>query len=70
MLKSWVCLILSALYLLNFTVGVFELPDNLPVVGNLDELAASGLLLHSLRRIREERQRRRAGPGTPPLPPA
>ena len=30
--------LLSALYLLNPTLGVFELlPDNLPVVGNIDE---------------------------------
>lgn len=37
-----VCLI----YLLNPTFGLFELiPDNIPIVGNLDEgLATSGLL--------------------------
>ena len=42
--------LLSALYLLNPTAGVFEiLPDNLPLVGNLDEAAAMTLLLICLR---------------------
>ncbi len=34
-------LVVSAIYLLNFTMGVFELPDYLPIVGNLDEAAAT-----------------------------
>jgi len=41
--------ILSALFLLNFTMGIFEIPDNLPIVGNLDEVAATALLLACLR---------------------
>lgn len=41
--------LLSALYLINPTLGVFELiPDNLPVIGNLDEVTATTLLLSSL----------------------
>ena len=40
--------LLCGVYLLNFTVGVFELPDNLPVVGNLDEAAAAALLVSCL----------------------
>lgn len=41
---------LAALYILNPTAGVFELiPDNLPVIGNLDEAAAVALLLMCLR---------------------
>lgn len=41
--------ILSASYLINPTLGVFELiPDNLPIIGNLDEGAATALLLSSL----------------------
>ena len=40
---------ISALYLLNFGVGVFEfVPDNLPLVGNLDEATATFLLLNCL----------------------
>jgi len=41
--------VLSALYLLNPGFGIFDLiPDNLPVVGNLDETAAAALLVSSL----------------------
>ncbi|MFT4177612.1 MAG: DUF1232 domain-containing protein [Luteolibacter sp.] len=41
--------ILSAVYLLNPTMGIFELiPDNIPGIGNLDEAAAAFLLLNSL----------------------
>ncbi len=42
--------LLSALYLANPTLGVFELlPDNIPLVGNVDEATASMLLLGALR---------------------
>ncbi len=42
--------VLAALYLLNPTAGVFELiPDNLPLVGNLDEAAAVALLVMCLK---------------------
>lgn len=40
---------LSALYIINPSAGVFELlPDNLPGIGNLDEAAATTLLLSML----------------------
>ena len=42
-------IIVSSIYLLNFTVGIWELPDNLPFVGHLDEFAAATLLIASLR---------------------
>ena len=42
--------IISILYLLNIGVGVIELiPDNIPLVGNLDEAGAATLLLMCLR---------------------
>ena len=42
--------IISLLYLLNPTAGIFELiPDNLPFVGNLDEAGAAALLIMCLR---------------------
>lgn len=46
-----VCLgLLSALYILNPTAGIFEIiPDNLPLIGNLDEAAAVALLLMCLK---------------------
>ena len=41
--------ILSFLYLLNPGLGIFELiPDNVPLIGNLDEATATFLLLSSL----------------------
>jgi hypothetical protein len=41
--------ILSALYLLNISFGVAEfIPDNIPIFGNLDEAAATGLLINCL----------------------
>lgn len=39
----------SFLWLLNFTVGVFEIPDVLPIVGSIDEAIATGVFLASLR---------------------
>jgi len=40
----------SIIYLLNPTAGFFELiPDNIPLIGNLDEAAAMTLLLMCLR---------------------
>ena len=42
--------LLSALYILNPTAGLFEIiPDNIPFVGNLDEAAAVALLLMCLK---------------------
>lgn len=42
--------IISLLYILNPTAGIFELiPDNLPFVGNLDEAGAAALLIMCLR---------------------
>src|SRR5690349_10039996 len=41
--------VLSALYIINPTAGFFELiPDNFPIIGNLDEVAATLLLLRCL----------------------
>ena len=42
--------VLAALYILNPTAGLFEIiPDNLPLVGNLDEAAAVALLIMCLK---------------------
>lgn len=42
--------LLSLLYLLNPTAGVFEIiPDNFPFFGNLDEATAATILLACLR---------------------
>ena len=43
-------LVLGVVYLLNPGAGVFELiPDNLPIVGNLDEALATAVVLWALR---------------------
>jgi hypothetical protein len=42
-------LIFATLYLLNFTMGIWEIPDNLPIIGNLDEVAAAIWLMASLK---------------------
>ncbi|MEQ8851731.1 hypothetical protein [Gimesia sp.] len=44
-------LLLSAIYLSNITMGVVEIPDNLPLIGNLDEVFFSGVLFASLSRL-------------------
>ncbi len=42
--------VVSLVYLVNPTAGILEfIPDNLPIVGNLDEAAATTLLVASLR---------------------
>ena len=42
--------LIGLIYILNPTAGVLELiPDNLPIVGNLDEAAAVALILAALR---------------------
>jgi len=42
--------LLSLLYILNPTAGLFELiPDNIPGIGNLDEATAVFLLISCLR---------------------
>ena len=39
----------SAIFLLNPGMGViFEIPDNFPIIGNLDEAAAAALLISCL----------------------
>jgi len=39
---------LSGIWLLNFTFGIFEIPDNLPLVGNIDEAIAAWVLFTAL----------------------
>lgn len=41
----------SVLYLSNLTFGIVEIPDNLPFIGNLDEVFFSGILFASLAKL-------------------
>ena len=43
---------IAVIYLINPTAGVIELiPDNLPIVGNLDEAAATAIAIAALRHL-------------------
>lgn len=51
--------LLGAIYILNPTAGVIEfLPDNLPLIGNLDEGVAFTLLWYGLVEMFETKQLR------------
>ena len=72
-LLAWIGLILSTLFLLNLTFGVIEIPDNLPIIGNVDEVLASGVFFACLSQLginvlpfyRVLQDRRVARPRTP-----
>jgi uncharacterized membrane protein YkvA (DUF1232 family) len=52
---AWVGAIACVLYLINPTAGYIELiPDNFPIVGNLDEAGATLLLVQCIRKIRSK----------------
>ena len=49
MLVNIVIAVFCTIYLINPTLGVIELlPDNLPIIGNLDEAGATAGLLYAL----------------------
>jgi hypothetical protein len=53
--------IAGAVYLLNPSLGIFELlPDNIPFIGNLDEGGATLLVWYGLVELFEGRRLRRA----------
>jgi len=65
---------ISVLYLSNLSMGIIEIPDNLPLVGNLDEVFFSGVLFASLARlgiylpVGQRPVRRDSSPHDPALP--
>ncbi len=55
---AWIGAAFCVVYLLNFDMGLFELiPDNLPVIGNLDEVGATLLLLKCVQTLRAKPER-------------
>ena len=47
---AWATIAAGSVYMINPTLGVFELvPDNLPVVGNLDEAAVVFIMFAAMR---------------------
>ena len=54
---AWFGAVVSALYILNPTWGVFEIiPDNFPIIGNLDDFGASLLFVQCFRILRRKKQ--------------
>ena len=50
----------GSLYLLNPTAGLLELiPDNAPLVGNLDEAGAAGMVIFGLQYLARRRASKR-----------
>ncbi len=48
-----VLLVLGAIYLINPGMGIVELiPDNMPVIGNLDEAGVASLMVLIIQRLR------------------
>ncbi|MFZ1522515.1 MAG: DUF1232 domain-containing protein [Candidatus Saccharimonadales bacterium] len=46
-------IVVCIIYLINPTLGVFELiPDNLPIIGNIDEVFVVGLMLSLINFLR------------------
>lgn len=43
--------LVSLVYLSNISMGIVEIPDNLPFIGNVDEVFFSGLLFACLARL-------------------
>ncbi len=56
------CVVFSALYLMNLTLGLDLIPDVLPLVGNLDEAGATVLLLKGLSLLKRRRLPRTGSP--------
>lgn len=53
LIKGVIAVIVGGIYLINPTAGLVEfIPDVLPFVGNLDEAAATALLLYGVRELR------------------
>ena len=50
-LKALLLALLCVIFLLNLSGGWIEIPDCLPIIGNLDEVAATVVLLRCLGRL-------------------
>ncbi|MFM2309570.1 MAG: hypothetical protein RLY87_1692 [Chloroflexota bacterium] len=51
-----VSILFSVIYIINPTAGFLEfIPDNLPLIGNLDEAGATALLIWAINEWRKQR---------------
>lgn len=56
-MRHYILLGISLFYILNPSAGLWELiPDNLPIIGNLDEVAAVLIIIDSLKNIRKKKE--------------
>jgi uncharacterized membrane protein YkvA (DUF1232 family) len=56
-------ILFSVVYIINPTFGVFEfIPDNWPLIGNLDEAGATALLIWAINEWRKQRDGRLVSP--------
>lgn len=52
----YILLIICVLYLLNTTAGIVELlPDNIPIVGNIDEAGIGALIYYLVQELKNEK---------------
>lgn len=49
---AWIAAVISAIWMLNPTGGWIEIPDALPIIGNLDEATMMAILLWAISVIR------------------
>ena len=62
-LLAWGGIVVSVLYLLNPGFGIIaEIPDNFPVIGNLDEVGATLLLVQCVQALRSKKPLSKALP--------
>jgi uncharacterized membrane protein YkvA (DUF1232 family) len=55
--RHYIFLAISVIYLLNPSAGIWEIiPDNIPIIGNLDEVAAVLIGLDALKSIRKNKK--------------
>ncbi len=62
MIARVILIILCIAYLLNLTGGIIEIPDNLPIVGNLDEAGVTALMIKLINDLRNLKKKKSDSP--------
>lgn len=56
-MRHYILLGISLFYILNPSAGIWEIiPDNIPIIGNLDEVAAVLIIIDALKNIRKKKK--------------
>ena len=58
MIARLILIVLCVVYLLNLTGGIIEIPDNLPIVGNLDEAGVTALIIKLINDLKNLKKRK------------